>query len=190
MLRRTPQLRNTYLTASVTRAPITVIRSGRRFWTQPERMIRQKTLYFTLGMDSQPLRRVAVLAADKERHRNAFTRPLESASSAQDVTGFQRKRAAQIIMWHRRIQYQEYYIQHLVARHVWGLLRMYPPGGAKIPGRSELGYFADDNGGVHRYARTNLPAKPLEIYERRKWLPSAVSAVSATATATATNASA
>lgn len=47
---------------------------------------------------------------------------------------------------------------------------MYPTGGAKIAGKNnDMGYLQDDNDGVHRYARTPLPAKVLEIHDRRKW---------------------
>ena len=134
-------------------------------------MIKYKTLYFTLGMDSLPLRRTAILVADKDRHRNAQSQfSLHGSANVQDVTGFQKKRIQQIAMWHRRIQYQEYYIQHMMTRHVWGLLRMYPTGGAKIAGKNgDVGYLQDDNGGVHRYTRQPLPTRVAEIYERRKW---------------------
>ena len=58
----------------------------------------------------------------------------------------------------------------MMTRHVWGLLRMYPTGGAKIQGKNnDVGYLQDDNAGVHRYTRQPLPAKVHEIYERRKW---------------------
>ena len=47
---------------------------------------------------------------------------------------------------------------------------MYPTGGAKIAGKNgDVGYFQDDNGGVHRYTRQPLPTRVAEMYERRKW---------------------
>jgi hypothetical protein len=160
---------NTFLTHSITKAPISVIRSGKKFWSASERLIQYKTLYFTLGMDSLPLRRVAIIAADKERHRHANF-ALHGSGNRSDVTGFQKKRVQQISMWHRRIGYQEYYIQHMMTRHVWGLLKMYPSGGAKISGKNgDMGYLQDDNDGIHRYSRQPLPAKVAEIYDRRKW---------------------
>jgi hypothetical protein len=59
----------------------------------------------------------------------------------------------------------------MAKRHVCGLLRMYPAGGAKIAGRNgDVGYIADDNSGTHRYTRQALPAKLPEMYERRRLL--------------------
>lgn len=171
MFRHTLPAHNIYLTHANARSPISVIRSGRRFWSQPDRMMRYKVLYFTLGMDAAPLRRTSVIVADKERLRNASARTIPSATKA-DMTGFQRKRVQQMVMWHKRMQYQEFYMQHMMTRHVWGLLRMYPSGGGKIAGKNgDVGYFADDNTGVHRFTRALLPAKIPEIYERRKWAP-------------------
>lgn len=165
MLRLTVSCRNTYLTASKTTSPISMIRSST--WSDPDRMVRHKLLYFTLGLDQQALRRTAVIVADKKRLEKA--EPLRSQNNVvTDPTGFKRARKFQLTTWHKRIQYQEYHLEHLFVRHVWGLLRMYPPGGAKIPGKADRGYFGYDKMSFHRYTREQLPANAQHLYERRK----------------------
>ncbi len=165
MLRSSGWQLNRFLTAAKSMSPVGVIRTGRNSWTQPERLIKYKMLYYTLGLDAQPLMRTCVLAAEKERMRFV---PLRFPSQRQDPTGYRRARMRQLGMWYRRIQYQEYYLQHVFTRHAWGLLRMYPPGGAKIAGKADNGYFGYDSLPLHRYTREPLPAQAQEIYERRK----------------------
>lgn len=168
MFRSTAVCANTYLTASKGSAPITVIRS--EFWRDPSRLVRYKMLYFTLGLDSQALRRTAVIVADKKRLKNADPKKnVTGQTKTLDPTGFRRARAMQLQTWHRRVQYQEYYLQHMFTRHVWGLLRMYPPGGAKIAGIADKGYFGYDKMGHHRYTREPLPAYAAHLYERRRY---------------------
>jgi hypothetical protein len=163
MFRSTIPLANVWLTASRAATPLGVIRSGRRHWSNPERMLRFKLLYFTLGVDQLPLRRTAVIQNEQERMKHII-----KARPKNDATGYKAKRMRQIGMWYRRIQYQEYYMQHMMTRHTWGLLRMYPVGGAKIAGKADTGYFGYDSSPVHRYTREPLPATAKEIYERRK----------------------
>ena len=165
MLRSTSTLHNTFLTSSRPMNPLSVIRSGPRFWSDPERMIRHKKLQFTLGLDQLSLRRTAVIQADKKRLSNI---KWDRIIKRTDATGYRAQRFNQMTTWYKRIQYQEYYIQHLTTRNVWGQLRMYPPGGAKIAGKADQGYFGYDSLGVHRYNREPLPAQAKEIYERRK----------------------
>jgi hypothetical protein len=170
MLRSTLTTHNVYLTAAIAKSPATVIRSGRRFWSSYERLVQYKTLYFTLGMDAQPLRRTAVIIADKQRIKNARHYGPFKASGRSDTTGFNRKRLLSMLTWHKRMQYQEYYMQHMMTRHVWGVLRMYPTGGAKIAGKNgDVGYMFDDNGGVHRYTRQLHPTMPPLLYDKRRW---------------------
>jgi hypothetical protein len=158
---------NTFLTANKARNPLTVIRTKNRHFTEPDRMYRHKLLYFAMGLDQLPLRRTAILAADSIRHRGAIG-PAARGDFGGDATGFKSARRRQIVTWHRRIQYQEMHLQHLMTRHAWGLLREYPSGGGKIAGRSDTGYFGFDRLSVNRYTREKLPATPREIYERRK----------------------
>ena len=155
--------RNTYLTRSMTTSPISVIRSGPRWWSEPDRMVRHKLLYFTLGIDQLPLRRTAVIAADVFRQH--MCRP---AAMSGDATGYKKARKAQLNTWYRRIQYQEYYLQHLFTRHAWSLLRMYPANHTKIAGKADDGYAGYDGVPYHRYNRSPLPLPAREIYERRK----------------------
>lgn len=163
MLHSTAACRNTYMTRSMTTPPISVIRTGPKWWTDPDRMVRHKLMYFTLGIDQQPLRRTAVIAVDQ--YRQHMCKP---AMSTSDTTGYKRARQSQMTTWYRRIQYQEYYLQHMFTRHVWGLLRMYPANHTKIAGKADDGYAGYDSVPFHRYNRTPLPFPAREIYERRK----------------------
>ncbi|EPY35497.1 hypothetical protein AGDE_07287 [Angomonas deanei] len=88
--------------------------------------------------------------------------------NAGDATGYKRGRSMQMATWYRRIQYQEYYMQHLFVRHMWGLLRMYPGNTVKIAGKADDGYVGYDSVPYHRYNRTPLSFPAREIYERRK----------------------
>jgi hypothetical protein len=163
MLRTTCGLRNTYLTHSQASAPITVIRSGPKFWSQPERMVRYKLLYYTLGIDQLPLRRTAVIAADRARQMKC--KPILFGG---DATGYKKSRHAQLQTWYRRIQYQEYYLQHLFTRHAWSLLRMYPANHTKLAGKADDGYTGYDAVPYHRYNRSPSAFPARELYERRK----------------------
>jgi hypothetical protein len=165
MLRSSASLRNTFLTSSRPINPISTIRSGPRWWSDPERMVRHKVLQFTLGLDQLALRRTAVIQADKKRLSNVkWDRVIKKT----DATRYRTQRFAQMSTWYKRIQYQEYYIQHLTTRHMWGQLRMYPSGGAKIAGKADQGYFGYDSLAVNRYNREPLPAAAKELYPRRK----------------------
>ena len=147
-----------------THAPITEIRNLEH-WGDPHRLIKYKKLYFTLGLDSQPLRRSAVITGEKRRTRNTFIERVRGS----DPTGFDKARRTQIRLWKRRMHYQEYYLQHLFTRHVWGLLRTYPVGGAKIAGFADRGYFGyDQRVPIHRYTHQPLPANAAHLYPRRK----------------------
>lgn len=163
MLRQTTLLQNTYLTRSMTTPPISVIRTGPRWWSNPERLVRHKLLYFTLGIDQMALRRTAVIATDQFRQRMCKPPPRMG-----DSTGYKRARSAQLTTWYRRIQYQEYYLQHLFTRHAWGLIRAYPANTTKIAGRADDGYVGYDSVPYHRYNRMPLPFPAKEVYERRK----------------------
>lgn len=163
MLSPTVRLLNTFLTHSVATTPITAIRTGPRWWSEPERMVKHKVMYFTLGIDQLPLRRTAVIQADMIRQRMCKPMPCFG-----DATGYKRARAAQMITWYRRIQYQEYHLQHLYTRHVWGLIRAYPGNTTKIQGKADDGYVGYDSVPFHRYNRSPLPFPAREIYERRK----------------------
>lgn len=164
MLQRSIVVLNAFLTKTRAHHPLNVIRSGPKYWSDPERLYQYKLLYFAMGVDQQPLRRTAVLLGDK--HRLQTTSFLTKVKK--DPTGFERARAKQTTLWHRRMQYQEYYMQHLMTRHAWGLLRMYPPGGGKIAGKVDDGYFGYDDVPYHRYNRQPLPFPAKEIYEPRK----------------------
>ncbi|KEG05250.1 hypothetical protein DQ04_24631000 [Trypanosoma grayi] len=163
MLGTTKVCRNTFLTRSVATPPISVIRTGPKWWADPERMVRQKLMYFTLGIDQLPLRRTAVI--QKDLHRFHMCKPPMRIG---DTTGYKRSRAAQLNTWYRRIQYQEYHLQHLFTRHVWGLTRAYPGNTTKIQGKADDGYVGYDSVPFHRYNRSPLPFPAREIYERRK----------------------
>lgn len=147
----------------MTTPPISVIRSGPRWWSEPERMVKYKMLYFTLGIDQQALRRTAVIAADLSRQHMT-----KAQQFAGDATGYKRARNVQIKTWYRRIQYQEYYLQHLFTRHAWSLLRMYPANHTKLAGKADDGYAGYDGVPYHRYNRAPLPFPAREIYDRRK----------------------
>ncbi|ORC87984.1 uncharacterized protein TM35_000192280 [Trypanosoma theileri] len=163
MLGTTRSCLNTFLTKSVAAAPITAIRTGPKWWAEPERMVRHKIMYFTLGIDQLPLRRTAII--QKDLHRFHMCKPPMRVG---DTTGYKRSRAAQLTTWYRRIQYQEYHMQHLFTRHVWGLLRVYPGNTTKIQGKADDGYVGYDSVPYHRYNRSPLPFPAREIYERRK----------------------
>ena len=163
MFKLTTICRNTFLTHSMTTTPITAIRSGAYWWADPDRMLRHKLMYFTMGIDQQPLRRTAIIQTDRRRWKMC-SGPRRSA----DATGYKRARYQQQMTWHRRIQYQEYYLQHLFTRHTFGLLRMYPPNLAKIQGKADDGYAGYDSMPIHRYNRQPLAFPAREIYERRK----------------------
>lgn len=163
MLRQTFAARNTFLTHSMATAPISVIRTGPKYWSDPERLVKHKLLYFTLGIDQQPLRRTAVIQNDLKRFH--MCRP---APRVGDTTGYKKARSAQLTTWYRRIQYQEYYMQHLFTRHMWSLLRMYPGQMTKIAGKADDGYAGYDSVPFHRYNRAPLPFPAKEMYERRQ----------------------
>eukprot|EP00760_Papus_ankaliazontas_P012786 PhM_4_TR1554/c0_g1_i1/m.94059 len=165
MLRATLSLRNYYLRASKGASPVTQIRSGDRWWSDPERMYKQKLLYFTLGVDQLPLRRTAIIANERRRVRAVSKAPF---SGSNDPTGYRRARHRQVRQWYRRIQYQEFYLQHLFTRYAWGRTRHYPSGGGKISGITPSGVWGFDNKSFDRYSREPLPAHPREIYEPRK----------------------
>jgi hypothetical protein len=126
-------------------------------------MIKFKLLYFTLGIDQQPLRRTAVIQNDMQRLRMAKPAPRTG-----DVTGYKKARTNQLTTWYRRIQYQEFYLQHLFVRHAWGQIRVYPPNYVKIEGKADDGYAGYDAVPYHRYNRQPLVFPAKEIYERRK----------------------
>eukprot|EP00758_Cryptobia_borreli_P000541 Tbor_TRINITY_DN1194_c0_g1::TRINITY_DN1194_c0_g1_i1::g.15552::m.15552 len=163
MLRQTTPAYNTYLGRQSIASPISVIRSKDKYWTDPERLIKHKIMYFLLGVDQQPLRRTSVVIKDRE-HR--LMSPRESFKK--DITGFRRARDKQTQMWLRRMQYQEYLIQHIFTRHTWGLLRKYPPNGAKIKDVVDDGYFGETPNGLHHYTRQPLPFPHRQIYPPRK----------------------
>ncbi|AYU78821.1 mitoribosomal protein mS72 [Leishmania donovani] len=163
MLRQTAAQLNTYLTRSVATPPISVIRTGPKWWAEPERMVKHKVMYFTMGIDQLPLRRTAVIQNDLKRFHMCKPPPRVG-----DATGYKRSRGAQLTTWYRRIQYQEYHLQHLFVRHMWGLLRMYPGNTTKIQGKADDGYVGYDSVHFHRYNRSPLPFPAREIYERRK----------------------
>ncbi|CCW61971.1 unnamed protein product [Phytomonas sp. EM1] len=156
------KLCNTFLTRSVAKPPITVIRSGPKWWSDPERMVKHKLLYFTMGIDQLPLRRTAVI--QNEQFRFHMCRP---SPRINDATGYKRSRSGQMKTWYRRIQYQEYHLQHLFTRHAWGLLRVYPGNTTKIQGKADDGYVGYDSVPYHRYNRSPLPFPARDIYGRR-----------------------
>jgi hypothetical protein len=164
MLRCTHVARNTFLTSGLSVPPISEIRSGPRHWSDPDRMVRMKLMYFTMGLDQQALRRTAVIQADKKR----FVRSPHVGGGARDPTGFQRARTRQMLTWHKRIQYQELLMQHMFVRQTWGLLRKYPVGGAKIDGVVNTPYFGYDKQKLNRYTREPLPAEATLLYPKRK----------------------
>ena len=86
---------------------------GTGTWTDPWRMLEHKVLYFTLGLDSLPIRRTATIANEKRRVRAIGSAPF---SSATDPNGYRRARYRQAQQWYKRIQYQEFYLQHLSKR--------------------------------------------------------------------------
>lgn len=163
MLRSTTSLLNTYFGKNAVVAPISAIRSGTKYFTEPERLIKQKLLFFTLGIDQQPLRRVAVLANEDARLRTS-----PRTSNKKDVTGFRKARGKQASMWYRRMRYQEYYLEHLFTRYAWSVTRKYPPNGVKLPGVAEDGYFGEAPAGVHYTTRQALPIPIKPLYEPRK----------------------
>lgn len=162
-MKSTSFLLNTFLSHSVATPPISVIRSGPKWWSEPERMVKHKMMYFTMGIDQLPLRRTAVIQADLKRFHMCKPAPRTG-----DTTGFKRARAAQLTTWYRRIQYQEFHLQHMFTRHMWGLLQMYPGNTTKIQGKADDGYVGYDSVSFHRYNRTPLLFPAREIYERRK----------------------
>lgn len=163
MLRSSTVLHNTYFGRSAVTSPVATIRSGPKFFTDPERMIKQKLLYFTLGLDQQPLRRVAVVAAENMRQ---VASPRNS--SKRDVTGFRMARGRQTTMWYRRMKYQEYYLQHMFTRYAWSVTRAYPGNGVKLPTVAEDGYYGYNAVGVHSISRQALPLPARPLYEPRK----------------------
>ena len=154
---------NKFLSTPSVSAPATIIRS--KGWKNPGRLVRQKMLFFSFGLDQQALRRTAVIVSDRERTRAAM--PETDNIARQDSTGFKRSRDRQLQLWRRRIQYQEWYLEHMFTRHAWGLLRKYPPGGTKILGKADDGYFGYGHS-FHQYNGTPLPYPAREVYERRK----------------------
>ena len=163
MLRRTLVSSNTFLTHAQSTTPIAEIRTGPRFWSDPDRMVRMKLMYFSLGLDQASLRRTAVIQTDKYRMRHMTN------SKSRDPTGFAMARTRQILTWHKRLQYQELLMQHVFVRQSWRLLRKYPVGGAKIDGVAPQPYFGYDwKPAVNRYTREPLPADAKEIYPRRR----------------------
>eukprot|EP00759_Apiculatamorpha_spiralis_P044556 PhF_6_TR41536/c0_g1_i2/m.62923 len=163
MLRSTPVTLNYYLRSAKIKNPSTQIRTGASWWSDPERMLQHKLLYFTLGVDSLPLRRVAVIRAERDRMRMTPGIPNNSVT---DPTGYKRARRRQINLWYRRIQYQEFWLQHIYTRFVWGKTGYYPTGGGKIAGVAETGVWGYDHSALERYSREPLPAQAKEIYER------------------------
>lgn len=83
--------RNTFLTRSVATPPVSVIRTGPKWWAEPVRMVRQKLMFFTLGVDQLPLRRTAVI--QKDLYRCHMCRPPVRIG---DTTGHKCSRAAQL----------------------------------------------------------------------------------------------
>ena len=166
MFRATAVRHNYYLRASKQTNPLAQIRSGPRWWTKPERLLQHKLLYFTLGVDTLPLRRVGIIRA--ERRRMAMS-PHVHFTANNDPTGYRRQRVRQVALWYKRCQYQEFWLQHLYTRFAWGKTGYYPSGGGKIAGASETGVWGYDvQSNKDRYTREPLPAVAREIYERRK----------------------
>eukprot|EP00744_Colponema_vietnamica_P021747 GILI01031116.1.p1 GENE.GILI01031116.1~~GILI01031116.1.p1 ORF type:complete len:164 (+),score=22.74 GILI01031116.1:49-540(+) len=163
MLRKSTFRLNTYFGRDAVVSPASVIRSGTKFFTEPERLIKQKLLFFTLGIDQQPLRRVALLANEDARLKAS-----PRASNKKDVTGFRKARGKQSSMWYRRMKYQEYYLEHIFTRYAWSVTRKYPTNGVKLPGVAEDGYFGDAPAGVHYITRQALPIPIKPLYEPRK----------------------
>lgn len=163
MLRRTQINCNTHLVRQRVVHPASVIRSGTAYWNDPERVIKNKLLFFTLGLDQQALRRSAIIARDAERQR-----AIPREGFKKDVTGFRRARHRQSVMWNRRIRYQAYFLEHMFTRHAWGLIRKYPSMGTKIPSAAEDGYFGTSRSGMHQLTHEPLPALARTIYPPRK----------------------
>ena len=161
MLRRTPVAANTFLTWAKPRTPIQVIHSGTRHWSDPDRLVRMKLMYYNLGLDQQALRRTAVIQADKARFSRAPPRNVGG-----DPSGFGKARVRQMLQWHRRLQYQEFFLQHALVRQSWRVLRKYPVGGAKIEGAVGTPYFGYPHK-LNKYTREPLPAEATELYPRR-----------------------
>jgi hypothetical protein len=153
------------LPASQHTAPRREIRSPT--WTDnPQRLVKYKKLYFTMGLDQQALRRTALLNAETQRTRYSIA--VEDVDKG-DPTGFKRARRKQLVQWRLRMNYQEYHLQHLFTRHIWGLLRKYPSGGAKIAGVADKGYFSYDFWKTdHRFTGEPLPASAKELYPKRR----------------------
>jgi hypothetical protein len=166
MLRRTLVHRNTFLTPARAQPPVTEIRSGPRHWSDPDRMLRMKMMYFTMGLDQQALRRTAVIQNDRARFK--FVKMHLSPGKGRDPTGFREARTRQIVTWHKRIQYQEYLMQHMFVRQTWRVLRKYPVGGAKIDGVINTPYIGyDPLYKKHRFLREALPSEAPVLYPRR-----------------------
>jgi hypothetical protein len=162
-MRRTACLRcNPYAGWSPAEPSHRAAMSGQDWMRSPERMLQAKLMYFHLGLDQLPLRRVAVLGHDKDRLRNAIM------TKDHDQTGYRRARASQMTLWHRRMHYQEYHLQHLYTRYLWRLLRYVPSEGAKIPGGPETGYWGAPMCGLNLVTKESLPLPPIEPHPRRK----------------------
>lgn len=165
MLRRTAICQNTQLTWSKATPPSRIIKNTEWF-DDPERLYRYKLMYFALGLDQLPLRRAAVLAAEAERVQRAEL-DNKLMIKKNDLTGFTLAQRRQMMTWHNRMKYQEWYLEHLHMRHVWAMLRKYPTGGAKIAGVAEQPYFGYDYN-VNRFTRERNPANARELYPRRR----------------------
>ncbi|KNH09344.1 hypothetical protein XU18_0029 [Perkinsela sp. CCAP 1560/4] len=165
MYTRSQRLLNQYLGSPRIVNPSNQIHSGPKWFTDPERLLQHKLLYYYMGVDSLPLRRLGIIRAERSRIRMA---PRQKFSSSNDPTGYRRSRFAQLSLWYKRCMYQEWWLQHLYTRFAWGRCRHYPCDGGKIHGISGNGVWGYDKVNVERYSRHPLPAQAKEIYERRK----------------------
>ena len=165
MLHSSSVCRNYYVSAAKIVNPSNQIHSGPRWFTEPERLLQHKILYFTLGVDTLPLRRVGIIRAERQRMRMA---PATALNSSTDPTGYRRSRITQLNLWYKRCMYQEWWLEHLYTRFAWGRCGYYPTGGGKISGVYERGVWGYDRLSIDRYSREPLPAQAREIYERRK----------------------
>ena len=145
--------------------PINQIHSGPRWFSDPERLLQHKMLYFYLGVDTLPIRRVSII--QNETHKMRMV-PTQKFSASNDPTGYRRSRLAQMKLWYKRCMYQEWWLQHLYTRFAWGKCRFYPTNGGKIHGVHESGVWGYDKVNVERYSRQPLSAEAREIYDRRK----------------------
>ena len=165
MIQRTSNKLNQYLASPRIVNPSNQIHSGARWFTDPERLLQHKILYFYLGVDSLPLRRVGIIRTERARMHMV---PTQKFSASNDPTGYRRSRFTQMSLWYKRCMYQEWWLQHLYTRFAWGKCRQYPCNGGKIHGVFENGVWGYDKVTVERYSRQPLPAQAREIYERRK----------------------